>query len=298
MTTPPLIVPTPVSAKNFKTASVKRASPNNLSTEQFPGLILPLAGPDMKPFFPLLLLLLSSSASPEIFPTVFHKCLISVFQPSGWKSVIDKLLKMSYSLVGRNVSSQLCGKDTFTGVTKKNWGQGTLINVLWPDVRKCVFTAMWQRYIHRCYQKALWVGHIYKCVIVRCVDMCLHSYVAKTHFSEAIQWKSLIFCVEDTNIDIPVFLTVVSNRMLVDLHPFKKHAVRQLMTTHAKPELASSRNSPLASVRRPSNRNILKRTLGSLAYSFSTSMLSESYSTYSGAGAETKRWKIRLVPMG
>ena len=35
-------------------------------------------------------------------------------------NVLDKLLKMSYSLVGRNIPSQKCGKDTFTGVTKKH----------------------------------------------------------------------------------------------------------------------------------------------------------------------------------
>ena len=32
-------------------------------------------------------------------------------QPGVWKCVIDKLLKMSYSLVGRNIPSQQCGKD-------------------------------------------------------------------------------------------------------------------------------------------------------------------------------------------
>ena len=52
-----------------------------------------------------------------------------VLQPGGWKCVIDKLLKMSYSLVGRIVSPQLCSKDTFTGIAKKNFGQGTFINV-------------------------------------------------------------------------------------------------------------------------------------------------------------------------
>ena len=34
-----------------------------------------------------------------------------VLQPGVWKCVIDKLLKMSYSLVGRNIPSQQCGKD-------------------------------------------------------------------------------------------------------------------------------------------------------------------------------------------
>ena len=69
-----------------------------------------------------------------------------VLQPGGWKRVIDKLLGMSYSLVGGNVSSQLCGKNTFTGVAKKNCGQGTFINA-----------------------------------IARCEEMCLRGYVAKTH---------------------------------------------------------------------------------------------------------------------
>ena len=55
-----------------------------------------------------------------------------MLQPGGWKCVIDKLLKMSYSQ---------------------------------PSGQKCVFTAMWQRHIDRCYQKELWAGHIYKCVI-------------------------------------------------------------------------------------------------------------------------------------
>ena len=33
-----------------------------------------------------------------------------VLQPSVWKCVIDKLLKMSYSLVGRNILLQKCAK--------------------------------------------------------------------------------------------------------------------------------------------------------------------------------------------
>ena len=61
-----------------------------------------------------------------------------VLQPGVWKCVIDKLLKMSYSLVGRNILSQQCGKDIS-------------INVSWPSVRKCVYMAMWQRHIYRCY---------------------------------------------------------------------------------------------------------------------------------------------------
>ena len=52
-------------------------------------------------------------------------------QPGVWKCVINKLLKMSYSLVGGNMLSELCGKDTF-------------ISVPWPIVRKCVYMAMWQ----------------------------------------------------------------------------------------------------------------------------------------------------------
>ena len=44
-----------------------------------------------------------------------------VLQPGVWKCVIDKLLKMSNSLVGRNIPSQQCGKDIY-------------INVSWPGV--------------------------------------------------------------------------------------------------------------------------------------------------------------------
>ena len=54
-----------------------------------------------------------------------------------------------------------CAKDTFTGVTKKHCGIDTYI----------------------------------KCVIAQCAEMCLHGYVVKTHFIEAVQRKSLIFCV-------------------------------------------------------------------------------------------------------
>ena len=36
-----------------------------------------------------------------------------VLQPGVWKCVIDKLLKMSYSLVGRSIPSQQCGKDIY-----------------------------------------------------------------------------------------------------------------------------------------------------------------------------------------
>ena len=43
--------------------------------------------------------------------------------------VSDTLLKMCHSPMGINVSSQLCGKDTFTGVTKKYYGLSTFINV-------------------------------------------------------------------------------------------------------------------------------------------------------------------------
>ena len=49
-----------------------------------------------------------------------------VLQPGVGKCVIDKLLKMSYSLVGRNIPSQQCDKDIS-------------INVSWPSVRKCVY---------------------------------------------------------------------------------------------------------------------------------------------------------------
>ena len=48
-----------------------------------------------------------------------------VLQPGVWKCVTDKLLKMSYIFVGRNIPSQQCGKDTFTGVTKKHCGLDT-----------------------------------------------------------------------------------------------------------------------------------------------------------------------------
>ena len=36
-----------------------------------------------------------------------------VLQPDVWKCVIDKLLKMSYSLVGGNILSQQRGKDIY-----------------------------------------------------------------------------------------------------------------------------------------------------------------------------------------
>ena len=65
-----------------------------------------------------------------------------VLQHSVWKCVIDKLLKMSYSLVGRNIPSQQCGKDIS-------------INVSWSSVRKCV--------------------------LVQCAEMCPYGNVAKTH---------------------------------------------------------------------------------------------------------------------
>ena len=51
-------------------------------------------------------------------------------QPGVWKCVIDKLLKMSYNLVGRSIPSQQCGKDT-------------PINVSWPSVQKCAYMVMW-----------------------------------------------------------------------------------------------------------------------------------------------------------
>ena len=61
-----------------------------------------------------------------------------VLQPGVWKCVVDKLLKMTYSLVGRNIPSQQCGKDIS-------------IDVSWPSMRKCVYMAIWQRHIYRCY---------------------------------------------------------------------------------------------------------------------------------------------------
>ena len=54
-----------------------------------------------------------------------------VLQPGVWKCVIDKLLKMPYSLVGRNIPLQQCGKDIS-------------INVPCPSVRKCDNMATWQ----------------------------------------------------------------------------------------------------------------------------------------------------------
>ena len=74
---------------------------------------------------------------------VFYSTDGKVLQPGVWKCVIDKLLKMSCSLVGRNIPSQrramiyllmcpgpVCGnvpiwhcvKGAFTGVTKKHCG--------------------------------------------------------------------------------------------------------------------------------------------------------------------------------
>ena len=67
-----------------------------------------------------------------------HSTDENVLQPGVWKCVIDKLLKMSNSLVGRNIPSQQCGKDIS-------------INVSRPSVRKCVYMEMWQRHIYRCY---------------------------------------------------------------------------------------------------------------------------------------------------
>ena len=61
-----------------------------------------------------------------------------VLQSGVWGCVIDKLLKMTYSLVGRNIPSQQCGKDIS-------------INVFWLSVRKCVYMAMWQRHVYRSY---------------------------------------------------------------------------------------------------------------------------------------------------
>ena len=58
-----------------------------------------------------------------------------------------------------NVSIWQCGKGAFTGVTKKHCGL--------------------DKYI--------------KCVIAQCAEMCLHGYVVKTHFIEAVQRKLLFF---------------------------------------------------------------------------------------------------------
>ena len=57
-----------------------------------------------------------------------------ILQPGVWKCVIDKLLRMFYSLVGRNIPSQQC------------------------DIYKCVLAqcaemCLWQfgRHIYQCY---------------------------------------------------------------------------------------------------------------------------------------------------
>ena len=80
-----------------------------------------------------------------------------------------QVAEMPHSLVGRNiplrqcgedisinvsgnVSIWQCGKDTFTSVTKKHCGLDT-----------------------------------YKFIIAKCAEMCLHGYVVKTHFIEAVQ---------------------------------------------------------------------------------------------------------------
>ena len=52
-------------------------------------------------------------------------------------------------------------------------------------------------------------------------EMCLHGYVSKTHFTEAIKWKSLIFCTKDTNID--AFPTNLSNHSGTLLTPTTPH---------------------------------------------------------------------------
>ena len=98
-----------------------------------------------------------------------------------WKCVIDKLLKMSNSLVGRNIPSQQCGKDIS-------------INVSWPSVQKCVYMAMWQDTFTGVTKKHCGLDTYIKCVIAQCAEICLHDYVAKTHFIE-VQRKSSILCV-------------------------------------------------------------------------------------------------------
>ena len=45
-----------------------------------------------------------------------------------------QVAEMPYSLVGRNIPSQQCGKDIS-------------INVSWSSVQKCDYMAMWQRHI-------------------------------------------------------------------------------------------------------------------------------------------------------
>ena len=136
-----------------------------------------------------------------------------VLQPGVWKCVIDKFLKMSYSLVDRNIPSQQCGKgiykcvlaqcpemclirqcgkDTFTGVTKKHCGLDKYIKCVIVQCaeissRLCgkdTFTSVIKKHC----------GLDTKCVIARCAEMCLHGYVVKTHFIEAVQRKSLVPC--------------------------------------------------------------------------------------------------------
>ena len=80
---------------------------------------------------------------------------------------------MCHSPACGNVSSPICGKDTFTGVTKKHCGLDTFRNVPSRICGKDTFTGV---------AKKLWVGHIYKCVIAQCAEMCLHGYVAKTFY--------------------------------------------------------------------------------------------------------------------
>ena len=45
------------------------------------------------------------------------------------------------------MSLYLCGKDTFTGVTKKHCGLDTFMIVSKPGMWKCVSPFMWQRHI-------------------------------------------------------------------------------------------------------------------------------------------------------
>ena len=105
---------------------------------------------------------------------------------------------MCQSPVGRNVSLHLGDKDTFTGVHRKHCGLDTFINVSKPSMWKCVYISVADTFTGVAKKHcglAIVVGHTYKCVIAQCADMCLPGYVAKAPFIEAVQWKSLIFCV-------------------------------------------------------------------------------------------------------
>ena len=87
-----------------------------------------------------------------------------------------------------NVSSRLCGKDTFTGVTKK---------ALWVRHIKCAIAQCAEMLCGKdtftgVTKKHCGLETYIKCIIAQCAEMCLHGYVAKTHFIEVVQRKSLI----------------------------------------------------------------------------------------------------------